>query len=598
LKMKPQQHSQMPRVVYAALARVSSEKSEKQGESLANQKAFISNGVKALGGDLTRNIIWDFCDQEHTMSDRASHERKLLKGLMDEVETGQARFQASILQYLDRIGRNKKPFDALIELLQEHDVMLYVGTQPIDLDNEADGLNVGMQKEFSHYWARRSLRASLDGKIAKARKGEYVQGMMYGRYRDRDDRTKWRAAPIMRKKLERAVAQLDRGESFRSVAEKAGLEWTNLYKGLRRAGSVIKCSLGSEAFKKYSRLKGNGFEYEVAVEPLVRDEEMLKPVLARIDANAKRFGMKPRADKDKHRVDFTLKGLVRCGRCNYVMPPHVIKATRVADPERQRRRRYRNVEGKNYYYQHALWHGCYKEYRKEHPKGTKRGAVYKSFAFNVPAERLDVAACAVLFEEMDTQRVLTDALEESRKNNGNEELDLELRLETLRVTEKELRKDKKNLIDVIKSGQTLRTDQDFAREVEALNERLALIEADIGVAERSLRLVRTPGTIQAQAETAVRDVKRGMRESLRMEMEHGLKTQWKALTESDSETGRRLTVKERARKRAELLTNAQRRAILLPLMEEPGCGVFVFKEKDGLHGKIKARNYPEIKFRI
>jgi len=595
LKRKPQQEVSKPRTVYAALARVSSERAERQGESLKTQKDFIANSVKALGGDPERDIVWDYCGQEHTMSDRASHERKLLKGLMGEVEGGSPRFRAVMVQYLDRIGRNKKAFDALIELLQEHDMVLYVGTSPLDLDNEADSLNVGMQGQFSHFWARRSLRSSMDGKISKAKEGIYVQGMMYGR--ERDENGVWRADPVLRKKLERAVADLVRGESFRRVAEKAGLQWTNLYKGLRRAGSVIKCSLGSETLKKYSRQRGNGYEYEVKVEPLVRDEEALKKVLARINANAKKFGRKPRADKDQNRIDFALKGVVRCGRCEYVMPSHVVRHKRVADSARKRnRRRLRNPEGKNYYYQHALWYGCYKEYRKEYPKGTKQGEVYKPFPFNAPAEKLDVAACAALFEELDTQRVLTNALDESRKDAGKEQKLLQQKLQELQAEVEVLKNQKRRLINAIKNG--LQLDKDLAGEVKSVNNQLALKGADIDAAERQLRLVDAPSTIKAHADAAVNDVRRGMKESLKLQMQHGLKQQWKALAEPDSETGKRLSAKERAVRRAQLLTNAQRRGILLPLLEDPGCGVFVTKRKDGLHGKIKARGYPEIEFRI
>jgi len=361
-----------PRIIYAALARVSSEKAERQGESLTSQKAFIAGCVKALGGNPDKDILWDFCGQEHTLTDMASRERKLLKALMAEAGSERRRFQAVMVQYLDRVGRNRRLFEDLLDILSKHDITLYVGIQPYDPDNPAEEFNIHSQKEMASYFGRLTLERSLKIKMERAARGIYTQGKMYGRTRDKKDPTVWYVIPEIREKLEYAAAALDRGESPRTVGKAIGMDWRRLYKVLRhKAGSVIDSSLGTEAFKKWARSKGNELNYTVTVPPLVRDETLLKRVIARLDRNAAKFTNRaPQDIRTPGRCDFALQGLVRCGHCGYTMTPQRIKFKHVPQAAlKRKRKRLRNPEGINYYYRHAMWDGCYEAYRDKYPKG-------------------------------------------------------------------------------------------------------------------------------------------------------------------------------------------------------------------------------------
>ena len=585
-----------PRIIYAALARVSSEKAERQGESLTSQKAFIAGCVKALGGNPDKDILWDFCGQEHTVTDMASKERKLLKALMAEAGSERRRFQAVMVQYLDRIGRNRRFFEDFVDLLYTHDITLYVGTQPYDPDNTAEEFSVHSQKEAFHYHARITLEKSFDNKVRRAQRGIYVQGKLYGRTRDEKDPTVWHVDPVIRKKLERAAVALDRGESPRKVGKRIGMDWRWLYKVLRhRAGSRIECSLGTEAFKKWSPSKGNAFKYTVTVPPLVRDEALLKRVVARLDSNAAKFNNRaPQDIRTPGRCDFALQGLVRCGHCGYTMTPQRIKFKHVPEAElKRKRKRLRNAEGVNYYYRHAMWDGCYLDYRDKYPKGKSD----KPFPLTVSSSRLEHAALAALFEEMDTNKALINAIRESERKNGKEQKALERKLTDLRARQKDLQSQKRRLIAVIKGG--LQSDRDFIGEANSLNDQLANIEVDIKAGERQLTLIESPETIKQRAERVFKSLRhQQVSEAIEEQIEKERKRRWQSLTAEDPETGNILSAQERAKKRVLMLTNAQRRAIVLPLFEGPGSGVFVFKRKDGLQGEIRATGYPHIEFRI
>jgi len=198
---------------------------------------------------------------------------------------------------------------------------------------------------------------------------------------------------------------------------------------------------------------------------------------------------------------------------------------------------------------------------------------------------------------MDTHKALTDAMEQSERKNGKEQKAIERKLTDLRARRKDLQDQKKRLIKVIKAG--LQSDRDFVEAANSLSDQLSNIEADIQAAERQRILIESPASIKQNAERVFKSLRHEeVSQAIEQQIDEAWKLRWQSIAKADPETGEIPSAQERARKRVLMLTNAQRRAIVLPLLDGPGSGVFVFKRKGLLHGEVRATGYPVIKFKL
>ena len=567
---------------WAGLVRVSGEK-QKLNESLALQSTQIELAVKSLGCDPGK-ILW-YRGQEHTLSNIAAQERKIFRQLLDDAK--EHKFDALMVAYFDRRGRNKKQNTELHETLKDNGIRFFVLTSEFDVDDPDSELVLDIHSATGQHAAKRTLKASIEARISKAEQGFYTGGRVVGRTFDKTTKT-WTVDADLSRKLTTACKMLDKGGSVKEISDKVGMSWGHLYKILRhRAGSKITMNLSSTVFSKWDKDKGNGLTFTFDVPPLVADEDLLKRVIARFDRNREKCRA-PRPLTNPTRVDFALQGFVRCGHCHYVLSGQRVSYKRTPEDKLQRKRkRLRNEEAVNYYYRHNLWQGCYLTYRKEKPKGGKRLETEKPFPMTVNAERLEVAALSALFREMDGHEALKKALDGSAGNKAKKELKAQFD-KTAKVLA-DLGDQKARLIRLARKG--LEGDRELVAEIEKIITARAKLDLKLTELEQDLLLSPTRESLKTAAEETSQNLKLAILKTVldeRAETED--RVRYQALE--------KLPLPERSLARVKFLTNAERRAIVAPLFHLPGTGVFVFKEEGALKGVIKAAGYPDLTFSI
>ena len=561
----------MKRYVYAGLVRVSGE-GQKLNESLKNQSTAIELAVKSLGGEPETDIVW-YKGQEHTLSNIAAVERKIFKELLEDAKA--QKFDAVMVNYFDRRGRNKEQNDQLHRVLFDEGIDFFVLTTKYDYDMPDDELVVDIHSAVGQHAAKRTAKASLEGRISKAERGFYTGSRVFGRSYDKRS-GKWTVDEEWKRKITFAAEALDRGESPRAVSQQIGMAWGWLYKVLRnKAGDKLKFTLKSNIFRKYSAEKGNARTFEIDVPPLVEDSQLLKRVIARFDRNKDKF--KTARQPDKPIIGFPLKGMVRCAHCGYVMLANTVRYKRIPTEKLQRKRKkLKNESAENCYYGHNLWVGCYLDYRKEHPEGGR--GIPKAFPMSVAAEKLEDAVFVALFRELDEETFLTDALKKAEKGPDKKAV---VAVDRLKSKSDDLRKQKSRLIKLAMKG--LGEDEDIAKAIENLNAEMGKLDTEIAEAESALVLLP--------------DKKRLKDEAVRMEavLLEGLEDHIRQLYDEAAELP---TPEERAKRRCKLLTDPEKRSIALRILNQPGCGVFIRKRKKGLTVEIRTVNYPTLSFII
>src|SRR5262245_16018147 len=109
---------------FAVLVRVSTEKQEKQGESLRTQRSQNERDVSRLNG---RIAGW-YGGQEHAT---AGWERKEVDRLIADASKG--KFDAVIVAYADRWSRDNAKSKEGLEVFRTHGICFYVGSTEYDL---------------------------------------------------------------------------------------------------------------------------------------------------------------------------------------------------------------------------------------------------------------------------------------------------------------------------------------------------------------------------------------------------------------------------------------------------------------------------------
>src|SRR5208283_5701519 len=109
---------------FAPLIRVSTEKQERKGESLATQKKQLEAAIKSLNGAVYK---W-YEGQEHATPD---HERKILDELMADAEAG--RFDAVMDADISRWSRDNQKSKKHLSILKEKQIQFYWLGRHMDL---------------------------------------------------------------------------------------------------------------------------------------------------------------------------------------------------------------------------------------------------------------------------------------------------------------------------------------------------------------------------------------------------------------------------------------------------------------------------------
>lgn len=149
---------------FAALVRVSTERQERQGESLRTQQRQIEEAVAAMGGKITAR----YYGQEHATP---GWEREKRDELLAAAEKDRMPFDAVIVAHEDRWSRDDTRSGADLERLQRAGVRFFVLTREQDLSDPTTRLYLGKSAVIGAYHARNQSKKAIENKIARIEKG-------------------------------------------------------------------------------------------------------------------------------------------------------------------------------------------------------------------------------------------------------------------------------------------------------------------------------------------------------------------------------------------------------------------------------------------
>ncbi len=284
---------------FGALVRVSTERQERQGESLRTQEGQIEAAVAALGGKITRR----YYGQEHATAD---WEREKRDQLLADAERDSKPFDAVIVAHEDRWSRDDTRSGADLERLRKAGVRFFVLTREHDLWDPTALMYLGMSAVVGAYHARNQGKKAIENKIARIEKGIPAWGgLPFGRTFDpsKPEGQQWGIDEAKRDLVHDVAARLLAGESMERLAAEYGKQPSYLSRVLR-----LKC--GDKVAVKFDvpdlRVKR---EFTVAVPPLL-DEATIRAVRLKLAAN-RTYDHKPPVSVH----NYLLRGRIFCSAC-------------------------------------------------------------------------------------------------------------------------------------------------------------------------------------------------------------------------------------------------------------------------------------------
>ncbi len=214
----------MKQLRFAPIVRVSTEKQEKQGESLETQKKQIIRYVEQLGGVIP-DSCWRYSGQEHATA-QFQFERAKLELLLNDASRGF--FDAVIICNADRWSRDNRKSKEGLQILKDNGILFFIGSTEINLFVPEQALFLGMSTEINEFLAQQSALKSIMNKVEKAKKNIPVCGKLpSGRTYDKKS-GKWGIDPEFKKKIEYAANQLIRGNTLLKISQTIGMNRANL----------------------------------------------------------------------------------------------------------------------------------------------------------------------------------------------------------------------------------------------------------------------------------------------------------------------------------------------------------------------------------
>ena len=285
---------------FAALIRVSTEKQERQGESLRTQTTQIEASVKALGG----KIVARYGGQEHGT---AGWERKELDRILVDATKKKRTFDAVVVADASRWSRDNAKSKAGLETFRKAGVRFFSLTSEHDLFDPQAILFLGMSAEIGEYQARTQKHKSLLNRIERAKRGIPTGGKYpFGRSWDKT-KERWIVDAEKKAMIEDVAARYLAGEALTDLSREVGMNNANLTKILRERS-------GTEWKLRFRAADLNLDETVILTIPPLLDERTLKRIRHRLKANRTYVRSGGRAVND-----YLLSGRVFCAECGYSM---------------------------------------------------------------------------------------------------------------------------------------------------------------------------------------------------------------------------------------------------------------------------------------
>lgn len=289
----------MKKLRFAPLIRVSTEKQERQGESLETQKKQIIKAVQDLSGVLIKER-WKYSGQE---SASGIVERALFEQLLKDAQG--ADWDAVIVADASRWSRNNEHSAKGLRILKENCKRFFVMTEEQDLNDETRLLFLGMSSLFGEFQAKQGARKSIINKIERAKRGWPSSGVLpAGRTFDKKT-GKWGIDKEFQKKIKRIAREYTGGVSMFNLGRKYGNSQSGLLEILtKRSGT-----------KWTMHFKSKGLNIDETIEipiPALLDEETIHACQNRAKMNRTIY-------HNKKINDYLLSRMVICDKCGQAL---------------------------------------------------------------------------------------------------------------------------------------------------------------------------------------------------------------------------------------------------------------------------------------
>ena len=281
----------------AALIRVSTEKQEKQGESLRTQRTQLTQCAEQLG-----TIACWYGGQEHAT---AGWEREQLERLLADARRTPKPFDAVIVAHPDRWSRDNARSKPGLDLLRDNGIRFFVMGMEYNLYDPTARFYLEMSATIGGYQASLQSKKSLEMRIHRAKRGLPTCGKLpYGRTFNKDT-GKWSIIPKTQAILQDVATRYLNGESMGDLSREYNINQSFLHKTLTTGCGAV-------------------WEQRFRSPQLLIDETVTTPVPALLEP-AVIMAVQHRAAANKtyahghliHRYLFSR--MVFCGVCGYAM---------------------------------------------------------------------------------------------------------------------------------------------------------------------------------------------------------------------------------------------------------------------------------------
>jgi DNA invertase Pin-like site-specific DNA recombinase len=219
----------MTNLIFAPLIRVSTEKQERQGESLHTQRKQLENAIQSLGG----NVYQWYAGQEHATPE---NERQILERLIQDAKAH--KFNAIMVADATRWSRDNGKSKDYLEILRKNNIRFFVRGEEMNLFLPLHIFILGMSVEVGEFFGREQAYKSIINRIERAKKGYPSCGKFpYGRTFDKDACT-WAVIPKIKAQVEEmADLYLHKNFTFDQLSKKYHIQPTYIHKILtKRSG--------------------------------------------------------------------------------------------------------------------------------------------------------------------------------------------------------------------------------------------------------------------------------------------------------------------------------------------------------------------------
>lgn len=251
---------------FAPLIRVSTEKQEKQGESLLTQRKQLEESIKSLGGTVYR---W-YAGQEHATPE---HERKILEQFIEDAKA--KKFDAVMIADLSRWSRDNGRSKSDLKILKDKGVRFFVRTLEYNLNDPTQCFMVGIGVEVEEFYAKQQAYKSQINRIERAKRGIPTNGKLpYGR-RFNKGTSKWELIPEAQERIETIAREyLNEDVDFETLGKRYGINASYLHSVLtKRCGDTWTIQ-----FKSPVQNKDNPYEEITMKVPRLLSEETIRRI--------------------------------------------------------------------------------------------------------------------------------------------------------------------------------------------------------------------------------------------------------------------------------------------------------------------------------